>query len=200
MVMLTVKRRQLFVTALAALLSLGVGETAEPDKTALDSCSFSVTTKEFDRATHLLECYSDGETLVKIDGQPYSGTDGTVPRREISSISLIMDGQTYALPQESFADIFEPHKDCATVCRFVCDPTGPELELVGGDGAGAYGASWLVKPSDGTVVRKVWEHPERDTPKTKRFSLAERVGEEPPNKSLERTSGLAPCRRSTPGR
>ena len=196
----TVDREHVFIAVLAALLSLGFGQTADPDKAALETCSFSVTTQDFHRSSHRLEFHSDGETLMKIDGQAYSGTDGTVPKREICSISLVMDGQSYALPRESFADMFEPHKDCTTVCRLVCDSSRPEFELVGGDGAGAYSATWLVEPSKDNVVRKVREYPEPETPRTKRFSLSAREGVEPPNKSLERTSGLAPCRRSTPGR
>jgi hypothetical protein len=61
----------------------------------------------FDPAKHKLQYYAK-EHLVRIDGKPYFGTYGEVPKTTIESITVIVDKDTIAIPATAYADLYEP--------------------------------------------------------------------------------------------
>src|SRR5262245_1301974 len=47
--------------------------------------------------------------LTKIDGRAPLGTDGTIPRREIASMTVFFNGARLLVPRSLYADCYDPH-------------------------------------------------------------------------------------------
>ena len=66
-----------------------------------------VKTAPFDQAKHKLNY--DEKYLVRIDHRPYYGDYGKVPKSEISSIIMIIRGDTVVIPPLAYSDLFNLH-------------------------------------------------------------------------------------------
>lgn len=71
--------------------------------------NISVTIKAapFDASKHKLQYYAK-EHLVRIDGKPYYGVYGEVPKTKIESITVLVDKDTVVIPPAAYADLYEP--------------------------------------------------------------------------------------------
>jgi len=149
----------------ASLLCAACHEASIPE------CEFRVTTGRFVSKDHRLTYYNDGTTVIGIDGHEPSGTDGDIPQSEIRFLSLQLGSTTCDVPPEAYASVFNPHVDCPEGCMLKC--TSPALlRLTGGDGAGAYTVEWYVDTNaEPAVLRHIWEQPNPDEVKTRRFPL-----------------------------
>lgn len=63
-----------------------------------------VKTAPFDPAKHKLNY--DDKYLVRIDHKPYYGDYGKVPKTEISSVTMIIRGDTVVIPPAAYNDLF----------------------------------------------------------------------------------------------
>ena len=114
----------------------------------------------FDSALHQIG-REDG-FLKSIDGRGFWGTDGDLPRRQISSIRIKQGGKTISLPDSSFNNLYEPSFGCLDndYCYTrIYEYPGDNLliRMNNSDGAGAY--SVLLHIKEGVVVVKKVEMP-----------------------------------------
>lgn len=72
-----------------------------------DNVNVTIKAAPFDPSKHKLQYYAK-EHLVRIDGKPYYGVYGEVPRTQIESITVIVDKDTIAIPPIAYADLYEP--------------------------------------------------------------------------------------------
>lgn len=100
--------------------------------------------REFNPQRHRLT-YCEPERICLIDGHPAFGTEGAVPRLEVTSLLLLVNGDTVPLDHRGMYNPWSPvegellHVELAT-------SSPPELRVRGefSDGAAAYVAEWLV--------------------------------------------------------
>ena len=105
---------------LAAFTLAGIGESvAKEGLTKLTTSSFGkdsmefegdglkalIRTASFDTAGHKLSF--DDKYLIKIDKKTYYGNYGYIPKTHISEVSLIVDGDTVAIPREAYSDLYD---------------------------------------------------------------------------------------------
>lgn len=72
-----------------------------------DNVNVTIKAAPFDPAKHKLQYYAK-EHLVRIDGKPYFGVYGEVPKTKIESVTVIIDKDTVAIPPTAYADLYEP--------------------------------------------------------------------------------------------
>jgi hypothetical protein len=82
----------------------------------------------------------------RINGKPFFGTDGTIPKRRYRSITVQLGDKVSSLPAAAFDDLFEPNFP-HTECYF--DPVQQRLFLtaINSDGAGGYVVTWVIDPN-----------------------------------------------------
>jgi hypothetical protein len=134
----------------------------------------TVETTSFDAKRHRMgyRTMEGQKVLLQIDGTHYSGSDGTIPDVEITSIIAEADGLKFSLPRNSFRSLFNPHfgKNFISGMPKVEDTaTKIVISFRGGDGAGAYGVSFVIDKASGRVERSVTEHPTPEKPKLASF-------------------------------
>jgi hypothetical protein len=77
----------------------------------------------FDPSKHKLAyntTFDNKKYLVKIDGKPYWGSFGSVPRTTINAVTVIIDKDTVAVPSTAFEDLYSPefgYKDGSGVAK-----------------------------------------------------------------------------------
>jgi hypothetical protein len=105
----------------------------------------------FDPAKHKLQ-YSD-KYLIRIDTKPYFGSYSKVPKKYIRSISVVVDGDTVAIPPAAYVDLYEPgliysedgeHKSLDGV---YLSPNNHYLYIyvLCNDGMGGYEVTWVIR-------------------------------------------------------
>ena len=63
----------------------------------------SVTLSSFDKSKHKLDY--DEKYLIRIDRKTYYGDYGSLPKTDISNITLVVDNDTIAIPHAAYADL-----------------------------------------------------------------------------------------------
>lgn len=112
--------------------------------------------KRFDKNNHKLQFKR--QALIKVDNEKCYGTDGTMPRVEISSISLFELDKEYKFPISQYVSLFNPLLGERFYARnFSVKEKGSHIEIMlnGGDGAGSYEVKWSVSKKSKTVKRQV---------------------------------------------
>jgi hypothetical protein len=71
-----------------------------------DQILVTIKTGVFDESKHKLQ-YEE-KHLVKIDGKPYYGNYGSIPRTTIASITVVIGKDTVAIPPTAYFDLYEP--------------------------------------------------------------------------------------------
>jgi hypothetical protein len=177
------------------LLAFVRGSAAEVVELGMDDKSARVEIElgQFAEDHHQLqyrEIESGGQkyrVLEKIDGHDYSGTDGSLPTVEILKVGLFAGNECFELPSESFRSLFEPGLESRifrTDEAFARDESGSGVQLQfwfkdgkgllswrGGDGAGAYTATWEVHLGSNSVKRILSQFPEPEVPEVSTFKL-----------------------------
>lgn len=72
-----------------------------------DNVNVTIKAAPFDPAKHKLQYYAK-EHLVRIDGKPYFGVYGEMPKTKIESVTVIVDKDTVTIPPAAYADLYEP--------------------------------------------------------------------------------------------
>lgn len=136
-----------------------------------------VETAKFDPKGHRMgyRTIEGQRVLLRIDGRDYSGSDGTIPETEITSITVEAEGRRFSVPREAFQSLFNPQLGknfLSGTPKVINSPKSMTISFRGGDGAGSYGVSFSVDKENLTIERQVNEHPTPERPKVKSFRAA----------------------------
>ena len=95
---------------LRSLKLTGVGK----DSIAFEGNGIQVRVKAgtFDATKHKLGYYTNQETekkyLTRIDGKPFYGDYGSMPKTTIDKITVLFGADTIGIPKEAYADLYNP--------------------------------------------------------------------------------------------
>ena len=107
----------------------------------------TLATEKFDKDKHSFKYHKEYRDVIeKIDGKPFWGTDGNMPKKEYKSIEVKIGGKQVSIPQSAYSDLYEPN--LYTDLNFVYyDKDSDTLYIVAnnGDGAGAYMVCWQIE-------------------------------------------------------
>jgi hypothetical protein len=115
----------------------------------------------FDQSKHKLQMYS-GKHLVKINGKPYYGNYGEVPRTTIESVTVLIDKDSVAIPVTAYNDLYEPdftYRDASgTVKSYNKVYISPDkkkiyIYMLNRDPLGSYEVTWVIQ--DKKYLRRV---------------------------------------------
>lgn len=124
-----------------------------------ENVQVTIKAAPFDASKHKLQYYAK-EHLVRIDGKPYYGIYGEVPKTQIESVTVIIDKDTVAIPPAAYADLYEPDftyrdKSGATksynkVLQSSETKNGPRGErlyvyMLNRDQQGSYEVTWVIE-------------------------------------------------------
>ena len=107
-----------------------------------DSIKVVITQQKIDKTKYR---YSRGETgyIEKVNGKPYWGTDGEMPKRAYKSIVIFAGASKIVMPRVAFDNLFEPtvynteiHYDRANDIFYI--------RAENSDGAGSYDVIWRI--------------------------------------------------------
>lgn len=106
-----------------------------------DSVKVIVTQQKFDKTKYRIS-YGD-RYIARINGKPYWGTDGEMPRHEYKSITILIGTRKIILPHAAFDNLFEPtiwntevHYDRVSDIIYIRSQNS--------DGAGSYDVIWRI--------------------------------------------------------
>ena len=107
----------------------------------------ALSTEKFDKSKHSFKYHKEYRDIIeKIDGKPFFGTDGNMPKEAYKSIEIKIRGKQVSIPQSAYSDLYEPN--LYTDLNFVYyDKDSNNLYIVAnnGDGAGAYMVCWQIE-------------------------------------------------------
>jgi len=133
-------------------------------------CSIKITTGKFNAEKHEYTYWEDSKVITQIDGQDYSGSDGSLPETELRSIVITVGMHRYEVEQAAINNLY--NLSCASNdCDYVCEPTKPVVVLTGGDGAGSYAVYYYFNLHSMWVERIIREHPDAKNPEVNYFDL-----------------------------
>lgn len=121
----------------------------------------TVTAGSFDASKHKLQYYNK-EHLVRIDGKPYYGRYGELPKITIANVTVIIDKDSVAIPPAAYADLYEPdftYRDpSGTVKSYNKVLMSPDkktiyIYMLNRDNLGSYEVTWVIQ--DKKYVRRV---------------------------------------------
>jgi len=105
----------------------------------------TLSQQPFTKNGHTFAYYkNDPEIIDKIDGKRFWGTDGGLPKRAYSEISVTFGSETVKFPKEAIADIFEPNYEFTKVYYDKGNDT-LYITALNGDGAGGYAVAWVIE-------------------------------------------------------
>ncbi|SFJ68329.1 hypothetical protein [Olleya namhaensis] len=105
-----------------------------------------IKTTEFQKGKRELKFDSNEKFLEKIDGKDIYGTDGNIPKKEISDLYLIVDNLKIEIPKKQYNDLFEPTIECLNdnddlycyTVAYLNEKGEIILTMQNSDGAGSY--------------------------------------------------------------
>jgi hypothetical protein len=118
----------------------------------------------FDPTKHKLQYYNK-ENLVRIDGKPYYGMYGEVPKNSIASVSVVIDKDSVAIPPEAFKDLYEPdftYRDATGTVKSYnkvflsadkVDKKKVYIYMLNRDALGSYEVTWVIQ--DKKYLRRI---------------------------------------------
>jgi hypothetical protein len=111
-----------------------------------DSISIAVLTSRFIPQKHKLGSQLDEPNQInfhKIDGRPFWGTDGRLPKIAISSLKINIAKRAVLIPRNAFSDLYEPSFRMFNV--YLDGGNTIYIRMDNSDGAGAYTVIWVIK-------------------------------------------------------
>lgn len=127
-----------------------------------DGIKAQVKTAPFDPAKHKLNY--DEKYLVRIDRRPYYGDYGKVPKTQISSVTVIIRGDTVAIPAIAYSDLFNlnfAYRDKGverTTDAVYISKVGQRvyLYLYSRNRTGSYEVTWIIQ--DRRYLRRILDY------------------------------------------
>ena len=121
-----------------------------------------VKTAPFDPAKHKLNY--DDKYLERIDRRPYYGDYGKVPKTEISSVTMIIRGDTIPIPPAAYQDLFNLHFTYLdkgierTTDAVYISQVGQRvyLYLYSKNSTGSYEVTWIIQ--DRRYLRRILDY------------------------------------------
>jgi hypothetical protein len=119
-----------------------------------DSVTVVLNTIPFQEKQHLVHKDSNG-LVEKINGRQPIGTDGGMPGKKLTAISVAINGRSVIIPANAWNDVYEPNLrtcnvffDTATGFMYIYIPDSS-------DGAGAYSIAWVFR--NGQYVKRYFD-------------------------------------------
>ena len=106
-----------------------------------------LSTEKFDKDKHSFKYHKEYRDIIeKIDGKPFWGTDGNIPKKEYKSIEVKIRGKQVSIPKSAYSDLYESYL-YAEFNSVYYDKDNDILYIVAdnGDGAGAYMVCWQIE-------------------------------------------------------
>jgi hypothetical protein len=126
-----------------------------------NNAQVTITAGTFDPSKHKLQYYNK-EHLVRIDGKPYYGRYGEMPKTTIESILVLIDKDTIHIPPVAYADLYEPdftYRDASGTVKsynkvlFSPDKKKMYIYMLNRDEFGSYEVTWVIQ--DKKYLRRV---------------------------------------------
>ena len=107
----------------------------------------TLSTEKFDKNKHSFKYHKEYRDIVeKIDGEPFWGTDGNMPKREYKSIEVKIRGKQVSIPQSAYNDLYESYLYTEfNSVHYDKDNDILYIVALNGDGAGAYMVCWQIE-------------------------------------------------------
>ena len=107
-----------------------------------------VISQKFDKDKHSFITYSDN-TICKIDGKAFFGTDDNLPLEEFKNIQINIDQKEVFFPKNSYSELYNPTLSYGNEARITLLQDKKEgytiIIMYASDGAGGYGIVWIFK-------------------------------------------------------
>ena len=106
-----------------------------------------LSTEKFDKSKHSFKYHKEYRDVIeKIDGKPFWGTDGNMPKREYKSIEVKIRGKQVSIPQSAYNDLYESYLYTEfNSVHYDKDNDILYIVALNGDGAGAYMVCWQIE-------------------------------------------------------
>ena len=126
-----------------------------------NNVSVTVKATQFVPAKHKLAYYEE-TFLVKIDGKPYFGNYGKVPKTVIESVTVLVGKDSVTIPPIAFFDLYNPsfiYKDVSGTERtlnsvyFSPDKRTMYIYMLNKEEKGSYEVTWVIQ--DKKYLRRV---------------------------------------------
>ena len=122
----------------------------------------TIATAPFESSKHKID-YDEGYP-IRIDRKPYYGGYGTMPKKQINSITIIMGKDTVAIPPAAYADLYNLNfayadKGTQRTTNGIYRSANPHrlyLYLFCKDNTGSYEVTWIIY--DKKFVRRVLDY------------------------------------------
>ena len=107
----------------------------------------ALSTEKFDKNKHSFKYHKEYRDIIeKIDGEPFWGTDGNMPKREYKSIEVKIRGKQVSIPQSAYNDLYESYLYTEfNSVHYDKDNDILYIVALNGDGAGAYMVCWQIE-------------------------------------------------------
>ena len=106
-----------------------------------------LSTEKFDKNKHSFKYHKEYRDIIeKIDGEPFWGTDGNMPKREYKSIEVKIRGKQVSIPQSAYNDLYESYLYTEfNSVHYDKDNDILYIVALNSDGAGAYMVCWQIE-------------------------------------------------------
>ena len=107
----------------------------------------TLATEKFDKDKHSFKYHKEYRDVIeKIDGKPFWGTDGNMPKRQYKSIEVKIRGKQLSIPQSAYNDLYESYLYTEfNSVHYDKDNDILYIVALNGDGAGAYMVCWQIE-------------------------------------------------------
>jgi hypothetical protein len=107
-----------------------------------DTVELTLVRSTFDPADH--HVLADKGFVYAVDGAPIFGTDADLPRFKLHQVTLKMGAFEHALDVDHMYNPWFGEDINPNLIHFFKDGTNHHLQVILSDGAGSYGAEWLI--------------------------------------------------------
>ena len=107
----------------------------------------TLTSQKFDKSKHSFKYNKEyPDAIEKIDGKPFWGTDGEMPREEYKNIQIYINGKQVFIPKSAYDDLYEPtfYTENNSV-YYDKELDSYYIVATNSDGAGAYMVCWQIE-------------------------------------------------------
>ena len=107
----------------------------------------ALSTEKFDKSKHSFKYHKEYRDMIeKIDGKPFWGTDGEMPREEYKNIQIYINGKQVFIPKSAYDDLYEPtfYTEHNSV-HYDKEHDSYYIVAINSDGAGTYMICWQIE-------------------------------------------------------